>query len=77
MLFSNCLLYNSIGPLDSISFEELETVMEVARELRGGACEFHWILRDFEPNLVDSFGLNITPTQYMENKLLEVEGHLA
>jgi hypothetical protein len=24
LLISNCLLYNSIGPIDSISFNELE-----------------------------------------------------
>lgn len=70
LLLSDCLLYNSIGPIDSISFNELEEVMSIARDLKDKNGEFHWILRDFDPSLVDKLGIYITPVQYMENMLM-------
>ena len=47
--------------------------MSIARELKDKNGEFHWILRDFDPSLVDKLGIYITPVQYMENMLMEAE----
>lgn len=47
--------------------------MAVARQLKERTCEFHWILRDFDPALVDSLGTDITGRQYMENQLMAAD----
>ncbi len=73
LLISTSLLYNSIGPIDDISFGELEQVMSVVREMKQNNIDFHWILRDFDLSLYDNLGINISPKQYMQNKLLEAE----
>jgi hypothetical protein len=73
LLLANCLLYNSIGPIDSVSFNELEEVMTVAKQLKERSYEFHWILRDFDPALVDPMGAGISGRQYMENQLMAAD----
>lgn len=47
--------------------------MAVARQLKDKNCDFHWLLRDFDPTLVDPLGADISGHQYMENQLMAAD----
>lgn len=39
--------------------------IKAAQENMKGKCDFHWVLRDFQLELVNELGHKITPNEYM------------
>lgn len=83
VLLSSLFIYNSMKNIDESAIESLALVINFAKKIQSSFKEldnysnnfpsFMWVLRDFALELIDSNGRAISPNQYLENSLKNIE----
>lgn len=75
LLLSSFFIYNSMGAIDENAIANLSFVSNIARHIqitndtKPFFPSFLWVLRDFSLRLVDEYGNDITPKEYLEKAL--------
>jgi GTPase SAR1 family protein len=83
VLLSSLFIYNSMKNIDESAIESLALVINFAKKIQSSFKEldnysnnfpsFLWVLRDFALELIDSNGRVMSPVQYLENSLKNID----
>lgn len=83
VLLSSLFIYNSMKNIDENAIESLSLVINFAKKIQMSFKDIDnysnnfpsllWVLRDFALELIDPNGKKISPGQYLENSLKEID----
>jgi hypothetical protein len=77
-LISSTVIYNSMGAIDEQALDQLRVVTNLknclASQMPTEKTKLVWVLRDFALQLVDRYGVEMTPNEYLQQCLEEVPG---
>jgi hypothetical protein len=72
-LISSTVIYNSMGAIDEQTLDQLRVITNLnkclAGQLPAEKTKLVWVLRDFALQLVDKYGCEMTPNEYLQHCL--------